>query len=126
MTVFLDTHAAVFVHSGDPGLLSAPALHMLNAASTLLISPVVVLEMQYLFEVGRIKYTGEQIAGFLHDQLNIQVDEDGLAPAVREAVACTWTRDPFDRIIASHAASRGAFLVTRDETIRDNYPDAVW
>ncbi|MDQ1473147.1 MAG: hypothetical protein QOJ99_4627, partial [Bryobacterales bacterium] len=39
----------------------------------------------------------------------------------------TWTRDPFDLMIVSHAKANGyAPLVTADESIRAHYPKAVW
>jgi len=43
-------------------------------------------------------------------------------------VACEqeWTRDPFDRIIVSHARLRGVPLLTKDAEIHDNFDEAVW
>ena len=39
----------------------------------------------------------------------------------------TWTRDPFDLMIVSHAkANNYSILVTQDEKIRKHYPKAVW
>lgn len=45
---------------------------------------------------------------------------------VREACKIKWTRDPFDRLITSQAALRKTILITKDETIRRFYPEAVW
>lgn len=126
MTVYLDTHVAAFIHAGDPALLSPTAVHMLEAAQSTRISPMVVLELQYLFEIARIAYPGDQIAGFLTDQFGIVVDTAGMGDAVLYAAGFNWTRDPFDRTIAAHAARAGAFLLTRDETIRRHYAAAVW
>jgi PIN domain nuclease of toxin-antitoxin system len=126
LTVFLDTHVAVFLHAGDAALFSPAATHMLNASRVIRISPMVVLEMSYLSESRKIAYPGDQIAAFLHSQYDIAVDRDGTGPSVLAAASITWTRDPFDRIITAHAAHYGAFLLTRDGTIRDNYPAAIW
>jgi PIN domain nuclease of toxin-antitoxin system len=38
----------------------------------------------------------------------------------------TWTRDPFDRMIAAQAVVADAPLLTADETILDNLPLATW
>lgn len=38
----------------------------------------------------------------------------------------TWTRDPFDRMIAAQAIVADAPLVTADRTILANLPLAVW
>jgi len=126
LTVYLDTHVAAFIHAGDPVLLSPTAVHMLEAAQSTRISPMVVLELQYLFEVARIAFPGDEIAGFLSDQFGITVDTAGMSDAVLRASGLTWTRDPFDRTITAHAACAGAFLLTRDETIRRHYAAAIW
>ncbi len=126
MTVYLDTHVAAFVHTGDAALLSPTAVHMLEAAQKTLISPMVVLELQYLFELSLIAYPGNQIAGFLADQLGIEIDTAGMGEAVLHAGGFTWTRDPFDRTITAQAARVGAFLLTRDATIRQHYHAALW
>ena len=126
MTLYLDTHVAAFIHAGDPALLSPGAVHMLEASQSIRISPMVVLELQYLFEVSRIAYPGDEIAGFLSDEFGIAIDTAGMGDAVLHAAGLTWTRDPFDRIITAQAARAGAFLLTRDETMRQHYAAAVW
>lgn len=126
MVLFLDTHVAVFVHAGDAQLLSPAATHMLNAADDIRISPMVVLELSYLWESGKIAFPGDQIAAFLTSHYGMTADVAGLGTAVLNAATFSWTRDPFDRIITSHAAHYGAFLLTRDRAIREHYPAAVW
>ena len=126
MTVYLDTHVAAFLHAGDRTLLSPPAVHLLESAVSIRVSPMVVLELQYLFEVARIAYSGDEITGFLRDQFGIETDSESLGAAVLHAQTYSWTRDPFDRIITAQAARAGAFLLTRDENIRVNYRGAIW
>ena len=126
MTIYLDTHVAAFIHSGKPELLSPTAVHLLEAATETLLSPMAVLELQYLYEVGRIRYSGSQIAEFLQTQLAIAVDTQSLGDAVLHAVHVDWTRDPFDRVITAQAGRAGAPLLTRDQNIHDHFPDAVW
>ncbi|TVR52436.1 MAG: hypothetical protein EA426_18885, partial [Spirochaetaceae bacterium] len=104
MTVFLDTHVAVFVHEGNPDLLSATAIHLLESADSTRVSPIVVLELQYLFESRKIAFPGDEIIGFLSDQFGVLVDTEGMGDAVLRSVGFSWTRDPFDRIITAHAA----------------------
>lgn len=45
---------------------------------------------------------------------------------MQSAAGLTWTRDPFDRLIAAHAIVAGAPLLTADRTILENLPQAVW
>ena len=43
------------------------------------------------------------------------------------ALGESWTRDPFDRLIVSHAKANGrSALISRDEVIGANYPETVW
>jgi PIN domain nuclease of toxin-antitoxin system len=49
-----------------------------------------------------------------------------LAELTRAAADLSWTRDPFDRLIAAHAIVANASLVTADDTIREHLPLAVW
>lgn len=126
MTLFLDTHVAVFAYAGDPDLWSPQATHMMDAATEIWLSPMVILELRYLNESGRIGVGELQIVRALEHQFGILVDRDGMGDAIFEATSLAWTRDPFDRIITAHASMREAWLLTRDGTIRDNYERAVW
>lgn len=124
--LFIDTHVAVFIHNGDPALLSPTGLHILDSAEAIVLSPMAALELGYLYESGKIRFRSEEITGFLSRELGISIETGGFGRAVLHAVSLTWTRDPFDRIITAQAALSGATLLTRDRTIRDNYAGAVW
>jgi PIN domain nuclease of toxin-antitoxin system len=63
---------------------------------------------------------------FLRRTIGLEVVDASLAELVRAATPITWTRDPFDRLIAAHSIVAGAPLVTADETIRENLPQAIW
>jgi PIN domain nuclease of toxin-antitoxin system len=45
---------------------------------------------------------------------------------VQAAAGLSWTRDPFDRLIAAHAILADATLLTADRTILANLPQAAW
>jgi PIN domain nuclease of toxin-antitoxin system len=45
---------------------------------------------------------------------------------VQEATTLSWTRDPFDRLIAAHSIVANSPLITADETILENLPLATW
>jgi len=45
---------------------------------------------------------------------------------VQAANGLSWTRDPFDRMIAAQAIVADAPLVTADRTILGNLPLATW
>jgi len=48
-TIYLDTHVVVWLYSGELSLLSEKACQLIEE-NELLISPLVLLELQYLFE----------------------------------------------------------------------------
>lgn len=51
--ICLDTHAVVWLYSGDLHLFSAKGCQLMEE-NDLVISPIVLLELQYLFEIQRI------------------------------------------------------------------------
>jgi PIN domain nuclease of toxin-antitoxin system len=58
--------------------------------------------------------------------IGLDVADLSVATLTDAAVALTWTRDPFDRLIAAHAIVADVPLVTADRTILENLPQAVW
>jgi len=90
------------------------------------VSPIVELELTYLFEVGRVTEPASAPLASLHRKIGLQIADASLAELVAAAAPLTWTRDPFDRLIAAHSIVAGAPLVTADETIRENLPQAIW
>lgn len=56
----------------------------------------------------------------------VQLETRFLDDAANRALALSFTRDPFDRLIASHALAAGAELLTVDETLRANVTIARW
>lgn len=58
--------------------------------------------------------------------LRLEIVDTSLADLIRAAAPLSWTRDPFDRLIAAHAVVADAALVTADQTILENLPLATW
>lgn len=125
ITVFLDTHAAVFLAEGRRDAFGQEARILVEQGS-LFVSPMVRLELAFLFEVGRIKLPPEQILGVLMAECGVSQADDSFAAVVEQASELTWTRDPFDRLLVATAALHQAPFITRDRNIRGHYPPAVW
>lgn len=123
--IALDTHVAVWLHAGELERFPPTLQRRLDAAE-LVICPIVLLEMEYLREVGRLNFTSEKILADLVADLGLRVCDHPFPAIVREAVKQTWTRDPFDRIIVAHALAAGHRLATKDDTIRARCREAVW
>ncbi len=58
--IYLDTHIVVWLYAGLTAKLSDCAKHLINE-NELYISPIVRLELQYLYEIGRITEKSDDI-----------------------------------------------------------------
>lgn len=88
---------------------------------------MVVLELGYLYEINRIILSPQQIVYKLATELQSSICDYPFPVVAEIALGETWTRDPFDRLIVSHAKANGrAGLITRDELIAEHYPNTIW
>lgn len=85
-----------------------------------------MLELEYLHEVGRARDPLQVMLTALHHDIGVEVVDASVAKLAEAAAAISWTRDPFDRLIAAHAIVANVPLVTADETIRENLSLATW
>lgn len=123
---YLDTHVAVWLYAGLTERLSKEAVRKIEERE-LLLSPMVVLEFQYLYERNRIAIEAEAVFEYLNSTFEIGLCGFPFAAVARTAAANSWTSDPFDRIIVGQAqANRNALLITADHQIRRHYTGAVW
>jgi PIN domain nuclease of toxin-antitoxin system len=122
---YLDTHAIVWLYEGTVNKLSRTALDRIQS-DALFVSPAVILEIQFLHEIGRVTRTGPSIVAALSDDIGLEICQLKFQSVVDSALQQTWVRDPFDRLIVAHAAANDAPLITRDEKIRRHYKRAIW
>jgi PIN domain nuclease of toxin-antitoxin system len=122
---FLDTHIVVWLFQKSLDLLSKRARTLIDRHE-IYISPTVALELEYLYETGRITEKSTVVIDYLAYAIDLRMDDISLADIVRVAFGETWTRDPFDRLITAHARSRSAFLISKDVRIRKSYNKAVF
>ena len=123
--IFMDTHVAAWKYAGRTDLLPAGVQSLLEEHD-LQISPAVELELQYLFEIGRTADPASTVVAALEREVGLAVCDLPFRKVVEVALAQSWTRDPFDRLIVSQAALRGLSLVTKDRLIRESFGSAVW
>jgi PIN domain nuclease of toxin-antitoxin system len=115
----LDTHFVLWIVTGADRLRSFPWLERYRPWG---VSPVSLLEIQYLAEIGRIEIQNPQFTDALVEDPRFVIDEIPIVPLMRRAIELTWTRDPFDRLIAAHSSVRRVPLCTTDRNVRDNHP----
>ncbi len=86
-----------------------------------------VVELEYLYEIGRIIVKPQEILVKLGIEIGLTVCDHPFPAIAEMALGESWTRDPFDRIIVAHAKSNGgAPLLTKDEQILTHYSNARW
>jgi len=90
------------------------------------LSPIAALELKYLHEIGRARDPVATMLAALRRDIGLEIVDASIADLADAAVNLSWTRDPFDRLIAAHAIVANAPLITADETIREHLPLAVW
>ncbi|HXQ13299.1 MAG TPA: PIN domain-containing protein, partial [Caulobacteraceae bacterium] len=122
--IHLDAHVAVWAHASRSRLSSSA--RRLLVQDSCQVSPVVLLEVEMLFELRRIAADATTILARLSEQIGLTVCETPFVHVVDAARTFAWTRDPFDRLIVANAMADGAPLLTADETILANFKDAVW
>jgi len=125
MKAFLDTHAAIFLWQHSLELFAARSAALIEEAA-LYVSPVVRLEMTLLQETGKLAVSPDAILGGLAADLGVLFSADAIEAVVGHAVALTWTRDPFDRLLVATAELHKAPFITRDERIHKHCKRAVW
>ena len=116
--ILLDTHAAIWLGTGHPR--SRP----LERFQRLYLSPVSVLEVQFLLEAGRLRLTAGRDASALAGDDRWRLDEPPAAKLFTRACELGWTGDPFDRLLAAHALVRGWKLATADDTLLEHLPSS--
>jgi len=124
--IYLDTHVAAWLYATGPAALSIPAAELIAASDDVRVSPMVRLELQHLYEIGRVAEPAAAVIDALTAALGLTVCTASFPRVVHEAEKMAWTRDPFDRLIVAQAAIHAAPLVTKDATLHASYPGAVW
>ena len=123
--IYLDTHVVVWLYAGKIKMLSEQAKELINGHE-IIISPIVRLELQYLFEIQRVTDEANEIVFDLSDRIGLKMCDKSLNTIVSGALDLSWTRDPFDRIIVATATINHNILVTKDQNILENYEKAMW
>ena len=120
----LDTHIAVALYEGKIAGLSARAKRRLDA-DELTLSPAVVLELELLHEIQRLRFDAKHLLGALAQDFGVTIAPEKFSAVALHSLSMSFTRDPFDRLITAHAALIKASLITLDTRILSNYSGAL-
>ena len=122
---YLDTHVVIWLFGGEWHRLSSTATGQIRDEE-LLVSPAVVLELQLLHEIKRLRSVAAKVVERLSSEIGLAVCSLPFTSVLEHAVEQSWTRDPFDRLIVGQASANDAALVTKDGEIRDHYRRSIW
>ncbi len=70
--IYLDTHVVIWLYGDTVNKLS-PLAENLIRENDIYISPMIRLELQYLYEIGRLGASPTQIIEYLTNQANLQI-----------------------------------------------------
>jgi len=115
--ILLDTNAILWILAGEQRVEP-----LLDLGDPLFISPVSLLEIHYLVEVGRVRESPGHSVGDLSEDPQWQLDSPPSDLLFLASLDLTWTRDPFDRLLAAHALCRRWRLATGDELLSEHLP----
>ena len=115
--ILLDTNAALFLLSNN-----ARARPLRAHAGRLALSPISILEAAFLVECKRIAFPGAAADAVMRSDPRWSIDDPTLDSVIAQAMSLSWTRDPFDRLIAAHALARGWRLATSDKNLIRHLP----
>ena len=73
-----------------------------------------------------IRFNSIEVLDELRRSIGLEIQNGDFEKIIGESVRQTWTKDPFDRMIVSQAKLDKMKLITKDETILQNYEDAIW
>ncbi len=122
--IYIDTHVAVWLFQNDLTKFSKKALRLMEKHD-LLISPMAIMELGFLYEIGRVTYKPLEILSELNQTIDLKVCEEKFIHSVYQSINITWTKNPFDRLIVANASFNNAILISKDKNILDHYDKTV-
>lgn len=124
MNIFVDTHVLVWRFLEPARLSAKQAAIFRNDSHNFLVPTIVLLEIQYLQEIGRIKTNPGDFLLAIKGSPKFSLasyDEAVLLASLQ----LTTTRDPFDRIILAHAVTTSTKILTKDRWMKKTAPRLV-
>ena len=122
--IHLDTHIVSWLYAGKRSKLPRTSWRLIEN-NELVISPMVLLELEYLQERERSP-DPDRVVALIEDTLGLRLSTASHLAVVRAARPLSWCPDPFDRLIVGNAIADGAKLLTADTRISEHFAGAIW
>lgn len=121
----LDTHVVAWLYAGRVDALSDLAKHHIEE-SELVVSPVVLLELDGLRRRQVIRVSAQAIYSDLKQRIGLTLEDIALERLVECAIPLPPSKNLFDRLLVAQAALALAPLLSKDAAIHALYPGAIW
>ena len=118
MTCLLDTHFLVWIVSNSRRLRAYPWLRGYEPWG---ISPLSLLEIQFLADVGHRQIDRFRFPQQVMADPRFEMDDVSSVALIQESLELSWTRDPFDRLIAAHSLVRRVPLCSVDAVMLEHH-----
>jgi PIN domain nuclease of toxin-antitoxin system len=126
MISYLDTNVVYRLTTGAMNLISERARQQMERTD-LLVSAIVLLELEMLHEIGKLRVGANKILAEFSQRIGLSVCQFSMSAIVASSLAIKWTREPGDRLIVANAlANNEAPLISSDRHIREHYPNTIW
>jgi PIN domain nuclease of toxin-antitoxin system len=118
MKCLLDTHYLIWIVTNARRLKKFPWLQRYTPWR---VSPVSFLEIQLLAESGRLRFRPAELTAAIQADPRFLLDDVFVSILLYKALNLSWTRDPFDRMLAAHSLARQLPLCTTDSEVQANH-----
>jgi PIN domain nuclease of toxin-antitoxin system len=118
VTCLLDTHFLIWIITESRRLKQFAWIEDYRPWG---VSPVSVLEIQFLTEIGNVHARHPGFLRTLMTDPRFILDDVSFMTLTQKALSITWTRDPFDRLLAAHSVARRVPLCSVASTILENH-----
>jgi len=123
--VYLDTHVVIWLYAGLLDKITDAAKKAIDE-SDLFVSQMLRLELQYLFEIGRLKVRADTIISSLSKSIGLKISDIAFNQIIDEALKLKWTRDVFDRLLVAEAKTLKHGIISADRDIQANFKLTIW
>jgi PIN domain nuclease of toxin-antitoxin system len=125
--LLLDTHSFIWWDSAPDRLPEATRVALSDPANEVLLSVVVLWEMQIKRTIGKLELRAP-LEALIEDQ---EANGVSVLPVTLQHVLALGAlplhhRDPFDRLLVAQAQVEEALLVTRDSALADYPVKTLW
>lgn len=118
MTCLLDTHFLIWITSNAKRVRHYPWLSHYEPWG---VSAISFLEIQLLNESGKLDLRNPQYTDTVLSDSRFVVDEVPFITLIQRSLDLSWSRDPFDRLIAAHSLTRRVPLCSVDSVMLENH-----